>query len=67
MSAPDRLLIEDVSGPAIREIVSGAMEICLSRGMVIPDEPDILKHILTDFCLLAGGARWVRTCGWRPF
>lgn len=45
---------EDVSGPAIREIVSGAMEICLSRRMVIPDEPDILKHILTDFCLFQG-------------
>lgn len=45
---------KDVSGPAIREIISGAMEICLSRGMIIPDEPDIFKHILTDFCLFQG-------------
>lgn len=41
----------DASGPLIGETVATAMDLCLQRGIVIPDEPDTLKHVLVDFCL----------------
>lgn len=44
----------DESGPAIRDMVAGALDICLSRGLIIPDEPEALKHALVDFCLHQG-------------
>lgn len=42
---------EDVSGPVIRDTVAGTMNLCLKQGIIIPDEPDVLKHVLVDLCL----------------
>jgi molybdenum cofactor synthesis domain-containing protein len=44
----------DASGPAIRDAAMEAMEISLARGMIIPDEPQILKSALVDCCLFQG-------------
>lgn len=44
----------DASGPAIRDAAQESMEISLARGMVIPDEPEILKSALVDCCLFQG-------------
>ncbi|MDO9582028.1 MAG: MogA/MoaB family molybdenum cofactor biosynthesis protein [Desulfomicrobium sp.] len=44
----------DASGPAIRDAAMGSMEISLARGMIIPDEPEILKSALVDCCLFQG-------------
>ena len=44
----------DGSGPAIRDTVAGAMELSLARGVIIPDEPELLKAALVDFCLQQG-------------
>ena len=44
----------DASGPAIRDTVAGAMELSLARGMIIPDEPLMLKAALVDCCLQQG-------------
>jgi len=44
----------DASGPAIRDAAMGFMEIGLARGMIIPDEADMLKTTLVDFCLFQG-------------
>ncbi len=41
----------DASGPTIRDVVAGAMELSLARGIIIPDEPELLKAALVDFCL----------------
>lgn len=41
----------DASGPVIRNLVAEAMELCLEQGIVIPDDPNVLKHVLVDFCL----------------
>jgi molybdopterin adenylyltransferase len=41
----------DLSGPAIRETVAGAMDLCLATGVVIADEPLLLKDALVEFCL----------------
>ena len=44
----------DTSGPAIRDTVAGALDISLARGMIIPDEPLMLKAALVDCCLHQG-------------
>jgi molybdenum cofactor synthesis domain-containing protein len=44
----------DASGPAIRDAIMEAMQISLARGMIIPDEPEILKAALVDCCLFQG-------------
>ena len=44
----------DASGPAIRDAAMEAMEIGLARGMIIPDEPEMLKAALVDCCLFQG-------------
>jgi len=44
----------DASGPAIRDAALGSMEISIARGMIIPDEPEILKSALVDCCLFQG-------------
>jgi len=44
----------DASGPAIRDAVMGSMDVSLARGMIIPDEPDVLKAALVDCCLFQG-------------
>ena len=44
----------DASGPAIRDTVGEAMELGLARGMIIPDEPLVLKAALVDCCLYQG-------------
>lgn len=44
----------DTSGPAIRDAAMEAMEIGLARGMIIPDEPEMLKAALVDCCLFQG-------------
>jgi molybdenum cofactor synthesis domain-containing protein len=44
----------DASGPAIRDMVAGAVEISLARGVIIPDEPSMLKAALVDCCLNQG-------------
>ncbi len=41
----------DASGPAIHDTVAQAMELSLARGVVIPDEAQLLKAALVDFCL----------------
>ncbi|NCD25191.1 MAG: MogA/MoaB family molybdenum cofactor biosynthesis protein [Deltaproteobacteria bacterium] len=42
---------EDLSGPAIRDTVATAMDLCLATGVIIPDEPLLLKETLVEFCL----------------
>lgn len=44
----------DASGPMIRDTVAEHMELCFSSGLVIPDESQILKSTLVDFCLCYG-------------
>jgi molybdopterin adenylyltransferase len=44
----------DASGPAIRDAAMETMQIGLSRGMIIPDEPEMLKAALIDCCLFQG-------------
>ena len=44
----------DASGPAIRDMVAGALDLCLARGVIIPDEPRLLKAALVDACLHQG-------------
>jgi molybdenum cofactor synthesis domain-containing protein len=44
----------DASGPAIRDAAMEAMEVGLARGMIIPDEPELLKAALVDCCLFQG-------------
>lgn len=44
----------DASGPAIRDAVMESMDIRLARGMIIPDERDVLKTALVDMCLFQG-------------
>jgi molybdenum cofactor synthesis domain-containing protein len=44
----------DASGPAIRDVAMEAMEIGLARGMIIPDEPELLKAALIECCLFQG-------------
>lgn len=41
----------DASGPAIRETVAMAMPLCLASGVIIADEPLLLKEALVEFCL----------------
>ncbi len=41
----------DASGPAIRDAAMDAIQIGLARGMIIPDEPEMLKAALVDCCL----------------
>jgi molybdopterin adenylyltransferase len=44
----------DASGPAIRDAAMESLDIRLARGMIIPDEPEILKSALVDCCLFQG-------------
>ncbi len=44
----------DASGPAIRDAAMDAIQIGLARGMIIPDEPEMLKAALVDCCLFQG-------------
>lgn len=44
----------DLSGPTIRDTVAEAMKLSLARGMIIPDEPLMLKAALVDCCLQQG-------------
>lgn len=41
----------DASGPAIRDAVAGSLQLSIARGVVIPDEPLLLRAALMDFCL----------------
>ncbi|KAF5058116.1 putative molybdopterin binding domain protein [anaerobic digester metagenome] len=44
----------DASGPCIRDTVAETMELSLARGVIIPDEPLMLKAALADCCLNHG-------------
>lgn len=44
----------DASGPAIRDTVAAQLPVSLARGVIIPDEPELLKTALVQFCLLHG-------------
>lgn len=41
----------DASGPAIRDCVAEQLPVSLARGVIIPDEPQLLKAALVQFCL----------------
>lgn len=41
----------DASGPTIRETVALSMDLCLATGVIIPDEPLLLKETLVELCL----------------
>lgn len=41
----------DASGPAIRDTVAQAVELSIARGVIIPDEPLMLRAALVDCCL----------------
>lgn len=42
----------DASGPAIRDTLAATLPLSLATGVIIPDEPELLKAALVDFCLL---------------
>lgn len=45
---------EDRSGPLIREMAEQALPLSLVRGFVLPDEPGLIKALLTHLCLFLG-------------
>jgi molybdenum cofactor synthesis domain-containing protein len=45
---------EDRSGPLIREMTEQALPLSLVRGFVLPDEPGLLKALLSHLCLFLG-------------
>ena len=45
---------EDRSGPTIHEILASALNLGLATGVIIADEPLLLKETLVDFCLGQG-------------
>lgn len=47
-------LREDQSGPAIEELVKGALTLACAQGFLLPDEPDALRSLLTRLALDEG-------------
>lgn len=45
---------EDRSGPLIREMAAQALSLSLVRGFVLPDEPGLIKALLSHLCLFLG-------------
>ncbi|MDR0816273.1 MAG: MogA/MoaB family molybdenum cofactor biosynthesis protein [Desulfovibrio sp.] len=45
---------EDKSGPAIAEMVAQTLPLCHSQGFLLPDEPGMLRALLTDLALTEG-------------
>lgn len=44
-------LREDLSGPAIAELIGASLPLCHSQGFLLPDEPGPLRALLTDLAL----------------
>lgn len=44
-------LREDLSGPAIAELVGASLPLCHSQGFLLPDEAGLLRALLTDLAL----------------
>lgn len=53
----------DAAGPAIAECCAAALPLCLCQGHIIPDDPAILKALLTDLALTQGFDLVVTTGG----
>lgn len=47
-------LREDLSGPAIAELVGASLSLCHSQGFLLPDEAGALRALLTDLALAQG-------------
>jgi len=45
---------KDTSGPTIVEVIQEKIALSFSLGVVIPDEPDLLRSTLMDMCLSQG-------------
>lgn len=47
-------LRDDQSGPAIADLVKGTLSLACARGFLLPDEPDMLRALLTRLALEEG-------------
>lgn len=47
-------LREDLSGPVIKDMAAARLPLCHSQGFLLPDEPALLRALLTDLALNQG-------------